>query len=245
MSNTDHALSFGAVADVYERSRPGYPDESIDWLIPDGAHRVLDLGAGTGKLTRSLVARGLDVVAVEPDAGMRAQLESVVPVVTAFSGSAESIPLDDASVDAVLVAQAWHWVDPERAAPEVARVLRPGGTFGLLWNVRDDTVPWLAAAWAPVGGEQERDFDYANPPIGDSFENVQHHAVRWTQRLSRDAMIELMASRSYVITRPDDRRAAVLAEVREVLDTHPDLEGRDELELQYTTISTRATTPLD
>src|SRR5580692_7460527 len=105
------ASSFGAAAATYERGRPPYPPEAVDWLLPDGATRVLDLGAGTGKLTRQLHDRGLDVIAVEPSAGMREELTRAVPGVAAYAGSAEEIPLPGSSVDAVLVAQAWHWVD--------------------------------------------------------------------------------------------------------------------------------------
>src|SRR6201994_3924951 len=138
-----HATSFGGAAATYERGRPPYPPEALDWLLPPGARRVLDLGAGTGKLTRELAGRGLDVVAVEPLAGMRDELSRVLPGTPVLDGSAEHIPLPDGSVDAVLAAQAWHWVTPERAAPEVARVLVPGGTLGLVWNERDDAEPWV------------------------------------------------------------------------------------------------------
>ncbi len=140
----EQATSFGAAAAAYERGRPPYPAEAIDWLLPPGAARVLDVGAGTGKLTRQLAQRGLDVLAVEPLAGMRDQLARAVPGVPVYPGTAEDIPLPDGSVDAVLAAQAWHWVDPVRAVPEVARVLVPGGQLGLAWNVRDERVDWVA-----------------------------------------------------------------------------------------------------
>src|ERR1700749_3571873 len=137
-----HATLFGGAAASYERGRPPYPPEGVDWLLPPGARRVLDLGAGTGKLTRQLAGRGLDVVAVEPLAGMRAELSRVLPDTPALAGSAEHIPLPDGSVDAVLAAQAWHWVTPERATPEVGRVLRPGGPAGLVWDGGGGPEPW-------------------------------------------------------------------------------------------------------
>src|SRR4051794_1947800 len=144
-ANADQAASFGLAAREYERGRPGYPEAALDWLLPPDARDVVDLGAGTGKLTRQLAGRNLHVVAVEPSDGMRAELARALPDATALPGAAERIPLPDASADAVLVAQAWHWVDAEAAVPEVVRVLRPGGRLGLLWNLRDETVDWVAA----------------------------------------------------------------------------------------------------
>ena len=123
----DRSLSFGSAAAAYERGRPSYPPEAIDWLLPAGALKVLDLGAGTGKLTTRLVERGLDVVAVDPIPDMLERLRASLPDTLALEGTAEEIPLEDNSVDAVLVAQAWHWVDPQRAVPEIARVLRQIG----------------------------------------------------------------------------------------------------------------------
>src|SRR3954452_2306324 len=136
-------VSFGAAAQVYERARPGYPPEAVDLLLAPGARRVADVGAGTGKFSRLLVAAGLDVVAVEPDARMRAELARVLPGVPVLEGSAEALPLEDSGVDAVVVAQAWHWVDPARALPEVARVLSPGGGLGVVWNERTLGEPWV------------------------------------------------------------------------------------------------------
>lgn len=163
------ASSFGAAAAAYERGRPPYPAEAIDWLLPDGASRVLDLGAGTGKLTRLLRDRGLDVLAVEPSAGMREQLARAVPDVPLHAGSAEEIPLADGSVNAVLVAQAWHWVDLSRAVPEVARVLVPGGRLGLVWNIRDEREDWVAELGRILHdpGEHRRpDRGIIGPPFG-------------------------------------------------------------------------------
>lgn len=139
--NDRRELSFDSVADEYEQTRPTYPPALLDALPLDADAAVLDLGAGTGKLTRVLAARYRDVTAVEPLAKMRAVLERVVPGVTALPGSAERIPLDDGSVDGVFAAQAFHWFDQRVALPEIARVLRPGGVFAIVWNQGDDDLP--------------------------------------------------------------------------------------------------------
>jgi SAM-dependent methyltransferase len=242
-SKADHAGSFGAAAQTYERGRPPYPAEALDWLLPPGARRVLDLGAGTGKLTRQLAERGLDAVAVEPSEGMRRELSQVLPDVPALDGSAEHIPLPDGAVDAVLVAQAWHWVEPERAAPEVARVLTPGGTLGLVWNERDETVPWVAELGRIVeeqGRKLEADAmragnDSTQPRVGEPFGPLELHQVHWVHDTSVSHVIDMVASRSYVILLPADQREALLARVRELLETDPALAGKPGVALPYVT----------
>jgi SAM-dependent methyltransferase len=134
-------LSFDGVAEEYEQTRPSYPPALLDALPLDADAAVLDLGAGTGKLTRVLAERYRDVTAVEPLANMRAMLERVVPGVTALAGSAERIPLDDGSVDGVFAAQAFHWFHKPVALPEIVRVLRPGGVFAIVWNEGNDDLP--------------------------------------------------------------------------------------------------------
>ncbi len=237
----EQATSFGAAAGAYERGRPPYPAEAIDWLLPPGAARVLDVGAGTGKLTRELAARGLDVVAVEPLPGMREQLARAVPGVPVHSGTAEHIPLPDGSVDAVLAAQAWHWVDQARAVPEVARVLVPGGRLGLVWNMRDDRADWVAQLSQILHDPGEGDGSRGGAvALGPPFGPVQHRTIEWTHRLTRDQLLDMVSSRSYVITMPAAQRAGVLAAVGCLADTHPDLAGRAELELPYRTECFRA-----
>ncbi|HWG61688.1 MAG TPA: methyltransferase domain-containing protein [Streptosporangiaceae bacterium] len=229
------AVSFGAAAAAYERGRPPYPPQAVDWLLPAGASRVLDLGAGTGKLTRQLHSRGLDVIAVEPLPGMREQLARAVPGVSVRAGTGEDIPLEDASVDAVLVAQAWHWMDTARASAEAARVLRPGGRLGLVWNLRDERADWVAALSRLLRDPGEREDGESRGRVGPPFGPVERFTVDWTHRLSADELVDMVASRSYVITMPEAQRAAVLADVRALVAEHPDLAGADVITLPYVT----------
>jgi SAM-dependent methyltransferase len=237
------ANSFGAVAAVYERGRPSYPAEAIDWLIPAQARRVADVGAGTGKLTRQLRERGLDVIAVEPSAGMREELRRAVPGVPVLAGTAEQIPLADGTVDVVIVAQAWHWVDPERAVPEVARVLAPGGRLALMWNRRVENEEWVADLSTIIGSRGTPGSSRHFPGIGPPFGPVERRSVDWVHRLSRADMTDWVASRSYVITLPDERRHVVMGQVRDLVDTHPALAGKDEITLNMVTRCSRADLP--
>ena len=233
-----HASSFGAAADQYQRGRPEYPALAVEWLIPRRAKRVLDLAAGTGKLTRSLVAAGLRVTAVEPSAGMREQLAAAVPGAVVLAGTAEKIPLADASVDAVVVAHAWHWFDAALAVPEIARVLVPGGTLSLVWNMRDESEPWVATLGAIMHQHSRQAID-ASPEVGAPFGPPERIDVRWRQPVTRQEVLDLVASRSYVITMPDQERSRLLGEVAELLSDHPALSGRDEIELPYVSRCTR------
>jgi SAM-dependent methyltransferase len=234
------AASFGAAADAYERARPSYPGAAIDWLLPPDARRVLDLGAGTGKLTRQLRTRGLDVVAVEPSEGMRAQLSRGLPGVPVFAGSAEQIPLDDASVDVVVAGQAWHWFDPARAVPEVARVLKPGGWLSLIWNIRDRRDPWMDTFSGLEPEHDNSEADSENPRIGPPFGPVERFDLPWRQATTTGALIDLLASRSYVIVLPEAERATLLADVRRFLATDPSTAGKAEISVPYVTRCSRA-----
>ena len=224
----------------YERGRPGYPAAALDWLLPPAARDVVDLGAGTGKLTRQLVDRKLQVVAVEPSEEMRAELQRALPGVTAKAGAGEHIPLPDRSADAVLVAQAWHWVDPAAAIPEVARVLRPGGRLGLVWNFRDESVDWVAALGRCMRS-LAADPTVVDVELGASFGPVERLIVPWQHPTTPDGLRDLVASRSYVITASPAERARVLHEVDQVLAEHPDLAGRREFDVPYLTSCFRAT----
>ena len=235
----ERSLSFGEEAAAYERGRPSYPPEAIDWLLPPGAHDVLDLGAGTGKLTVRLVERGLNVVAVDPIPEMLEVLTSSLPDTPALLGTAEDIPLPDNSVDCVLVAQAWHWFDPQRATREIARVLRPGGRLGLVWNTRDERSGWVKDLGAIIGREHDPLSDQVN--LAAPFGPPERKQVEWTSYLTPQALIDLVASRSYCITSPAAVRTRTLEQVRELLDSHPALANSAGLALPYITVGLRAT----
>ena len=234
--HAQHAAAFTQHADEYAAVRPGYPEAAVALLVPSDAHAVLDLAAGTGKLTATLVARGLHVVAVEPAEGMRRELVARLPQVEVHDGTAESIPLPDASVDAVTVAQAWHWFDEPAAAAEVARVLRPGGTLGIVWNDRDEDVPWVGAYGAllheAAGPQLARD---THPVPGPAFTDVLRTDVRWDHVLTPEDLVRLAGTRSYALVLPPDERTALLERVRALLATHPQTAGRDRIEVPYVT----------
>ncbi|WP_102142213.1 class I SAM-dependent methyltransferase [Mycobacterium hubeiense] len=237
-SSQQRSLSFGAEAAAYERGRPSYPPEAIDWLLPPDARDVLDLGAGTGKLTTRLVERGLSVVAVDPIPEMLEVLSQSLPDTPALLGTAEEIPLPDDSVDAVLVAQAWHWFDRDRAVKEVARVLRPGGRLGLVWNTRDERMGWVKELGRIIGHDDASDHEVTLP---EPFTGLEQHQVEWTNYLTPQALIDLVASRSYCITSPTEVRTRTLDKVRELLATHPALANNSGLALPYVTLCMRAT----
>lgn len=235
------AASFGAAAAAYDRGRPGYPEEAVAWLVPPGARRVLDLGAGTGQLTRPLAALGLEVTAVEPCEGMRDQLARSLPSVRVLHGWAEDIPLGARSVDAVLVAQAWHWVDVKRTVPEVARVLAPTGRLGLIWNIRDEQVSWVAELGRIMHRASEQDTASISPPVGPPFGPVERHDISWTNPVTLETLLDLVRSRSYVITMAPEKRESVLARVRDLAARHPELAGQPAIGMPYITRCSRAT----
>ena len=195
------AASFGAAAELYERARPGYPDEAVAWLVGPEARDIVDVGAGTGKLTRQLLASGRRVTAVDHDEGMIAELARRVPEAGALVGRAEALPVGDASVDAVVFGQAWHWVDVPEASREVGRVLRSGGVLGLVWNLRDDTVPWVAELGEVMRGSDAAGmFARGGPAVDAPFDAVEERVFAWSTTLTPESLVELAASRSYLLT---------------------------------------------
>ncbi len=227
------AQSFGAVADLYDESRPGYPDDLVYWLVGEEPRRVLDLGAGTGKLSAALVRFGHEVVAVEPDPAMRVVLARNLPGVEVLAGQAESLPVPTRSFDAVVVGQAYHWFDRSLAVPEMARVLRPGGALGLAWNVWDSRRGWVRALEALVGQPASSERVMERIPDVDSPWFGPYQRAEFPHGLSLDAaaLVRLVSSRSDLITLPADDRAELLAAVAALSGSHPSLAGRDSFEL--------------
>jgi SAM-dependent methyltransferase len=233
-----NASRFGDVADAYERARPLYPEAALAELAArcglSAGTPVVDVGAGTGKLTRQLVALGADVVAVEPSPGMRVRLEAAVPGVPVLDGTAEDIPLPDASVAVVTAGQAFHWFETRRALDEIARVLRPGGWLALMWNERPES-GW--AAELDTLRQELTGFTRTYPGNGweyvlaadDRFgpRTVTRYDVDVTTTVERE-LVE-SESRSCVHVIDDDRRWRVLEGLRRFLDTHPRTAGRPEL----------------
>ncbi|MGH3412851.1 MAG: class I SAM-dependent methyltransferase [Marmoricola sp.] len=234
----DHAHSFGGVADSYARGRPSYPAEAATWLTGHGRHVVLDLGAGTGKLTRVLADAGHRVYATDPSVEMLAHLRRAAPEAHATVGTAEQIPVASRSIDVVVCAQAFHWFDHEAALPEIARVLRPGGCLALVWNQRDEGIPWVRKLGRLIGTEGQ-DEDLVKPLRETPyFGFVEERQFRIWQKLDRDTLMDLVRSRSYIAVMPEDERAALLTEVGSLYDDYG--RGHDGMLLPYLTNCYRA-----
>ncbi|WP_030669178.1 class I SAM-dependent methyltransferase [Streptomyces sp. NRRL B-1347] len=231
-----HSSSFGAAAVAYAEHRPDYAQDAVRWALGSApGPRVLDLGAGTGKLTATLAALGADVTAVEPDAAMLTELRRSLPAVRALPGSAESIPLPDASVDAVLAGNAMHWFDMAVAGPEIARVLAPGGILAGLWNVLDDGVEWVAGL-ARVSGSAA--IGPRDTPAGWRAETADMHLPKTDaparfggpeqaefphgQDRTAESLVSTLATRAGMLVMPERERQAALGRIRGFLDGRPE-----------------------
>ncbi len=231
--------SFQDGGEHYDRVRPGYPLDSVEWLVPQGATAAADLGAGTGKFTALLVERGLDVAAVDPSADMLEQLRKSHPHVIALQGTAEATGLTDSAFDVVSVAQAWHWCDPLAASTEIARILRPQGTLGLVWNQLDTDVPWVhrLSRIMHAGDVHKPGF---RPLIGPEFSGVESHFTRWLDALTPEDIMELTKSRSYYLRANDATRAKVMGNLEWYLYEHLGHAPGETVPLPYVTQTWRA-----
>jgi SAM-dependent methyltransferase len=214
-------MSFGAIASDYDRVRPSPPPDAVDWLLPLRRDVVVDLAAGTGLLTRAISGRAAHVIAVEPDDRMRAVLAARSPHVEVLAGRGEAIPLPDRAADAVLISSAWHWMDPDRAVPEIARVLRDRGRFGVIWTGRDPVTPWLRAdEWfrsmdqarqngngADIAGLRRSGRRVALPDPA-LFDNIETTAFRFSRRMTVPDLVDWLTTYSRVITASDEVKAA-------------------------------------
>jgi SAM-dependent methyltransferase len=226
------ASAFGTAASEYAAHRPDYAQAAVRWALERApGPAVLDLGAGTGKLTATLLTVGCDVVAVEPDAAMLAELRRALPAVPALPGSAESIPLPDASVDAVLAGNALHWFDLDVAAPELARVLRPGGVLAGLWNVFDDRVGWVAGLERVSGGEAIGPRDTLRnwraataTTIGPIplFEPAEQTEFLHGQLRTADSLVATLATKAGMLVMSAPERGARLERIRAYLASRPE-----------------------
>jgi ubiquinone/menaquinone biosynthesis C-methylase UbiE len=244
-----HGFETGAAA--YERGRPDYPPEVAGWLTGTlglgPGKTVLDLGAGTGKFTRDLVATGATVIAVEPVDGMRDKLIAALPDVRALNGTAETIPLPDAALDAIVCAQAFHWFASEAALAEMSRVLKPGGRFGLIWNMRDESNPWVAAITeiiVPYEGDAPRAYKgtwKSAFPVPTLSPLEQQRFTYGHTGSPEDVIVNRTLSTSFIAKLPDAERDTVAKRLRELIATHPNLAGEGEVTYPYVTEAYAAT----
>ena len=232
--------SFGTAAGDYVRGRPGYLPDAVAWLLAGVTGVVADVGAGTGKLTATILAHGHDVVAVDPDPGMLAALRDAVPGVRTLPGSAEDLPFEDASVAALTFGQAWHWVDVDAASAEAGRVLEPGGTLGLIWNLRDESVEWVAALGAAMhASKAESVISAGEVAVAAPFGALEEATWRWENPVTREDIRAMARSRSYYIAGDEAFRKGVDDAVNDVL---AGLDG-DTVVIPYTTYGFRTTRP--
>jgi len=247
VATVPRGLTFGAHADAYERARPDWPKEAARWLVPEGAELVVELGAGTGKLTRAIAALGARVVAVEPDPRMLAVLRA--RGLEGVDGSAEAIPFGDGLADAVVAGSSLHWFELAVALPEIHRVLRPDGRFGFGWNHRDDRHPTIArlgeavyAAQARRPGLRWRSRDWpAELTRSGLFQDVERALFEHVHELPREALRDHLMSYSGVAGLDEDERRPLLAEVARILDSDESVSADGRLRLPFVVTAYRAT----
>lgn len=247
MAAVPRRLTFGAHAGEYERARPAWPEEAARWFVPDDAQLVVELGAGTGKLTRAVAALGVRVVAVEPDPRMLAVLQGLG--LEGVEGSAESIPFGDGVADGVVAGSSLHWFELDRALPEIHRIVKPGGRFAFGWNHRDDRHPTIArmgetiyAAQPRRRGPRWRSRDWpAELTASGLFRDVEQAIFEHVHELPREALADHLLSYSGVAALPEDERSRVCEAVAEIVDSDPSLRHGGTLRLPFVVAAYRAT----
>lgn len=240
--------SFLSAGAEYERIRPDYPAEAVEWVAGDGRGLAVDLGCGPGKLSVQLIQTGHDVVGLDPSLKMLQRLQAKRS--RAICGTAEAIPLRNSVAKVVTAAQAFHWFNFEQAVPEMRRILVPGGRVGLLWNLRDEDVEWVASLSRIIGSEDAMSHtlgppeDFAAGVIAklrhqDAFEAIETATFEYQQELTEEGLLALVRSRSYVAILSDEQREKVLADVRRLCREHPQLRDVDVFTLPYVTTAFR------
>jgi len=240
----DRATSFGSETGSYEKGRPEYRPDAVAWLLeplPEGDRTVVDIGAGTGKLSRAVLALGdATVTAVDPDPQMLDALRAKTPGVEAVTGTAEALPLADASADAATLGQAWHWVDPVAASAEIGRVVRPGGVLGLIWNVRDERVDWVRRLTAIMGGSAAEEMIGENAVrVAAPFGELEERRWEWTREMTRSELHAMASSRSLIIMSTAEEKARIAAAMDALFDELGLVEGGS-LSMPYITAAFRA-----
>lgn len=239
--HSSRALSFGAAAQLYDQSRPNYPAEMFRWALsalPTEPH-VLDLGAGTGKLTASLLSFTDNVVAVEPDPGMRSQFSSVLPKVQVLDGKDSAIPLPDQSVDAVFVGQAWHWFDEEAAGAEIFRVLRPGGVLVVAWNTKDDSKGWVRDFCQLIDTGSVVSLPRPEPRV--SWAAPEPKDFLWDWHRSVGQLVDYTLSTSGTLTASETERESSRVRIQSFLESVPNSQAG--LDLPFVTQATKFRRP--
>lgn len=242
------ARTFGSAATEYDRVRSVAPELAVDWLVGTGIRNAVELGAGTGIFTRRLAERIPELYPVEPDERMREVFQQSSPGLVPLAGSAERIPVGDNSVDAVFSADAWHWFDPATASREIARVLRPGGVLAVSWNIRNRHVGWMDELFAVLDGVHDpgRVPGTFTLPDNTSFEPPRRHVVEWTRPMSPHDLVALLGTYSAVLAMSESERARLYDTSHEYIDKHPELSGRELIDVPFRTVCWRTRLgPLD
>lgn len=231
------ARSFTSIGEDYDRYRPGFPEAAASAIVPDTVDAALDLGAGTGKFTERLVGRARRTLAVEPSERMLQVLRAKLPDVDARIGTAERIPVADASTDVVTVAQAFHWFDRAVALAEISRILVPGGTLGLLWNRSDPTCAWDRACHRiahPAVGDEDATTDSADEEL-PGFTLVRHEEMHWRESIPREDYLRRWSTVSSLLVADDPTRGRMLGEIEAVLNEASETRGREAFDLPHVT----------